>query len=110
MDVRTEKESSFTELFDTYGELLTPRKKEICELYLNYDLSLGEIGEEKGISRQSVSHFVRTDERIRFEAGRHRAEKGAFRIEIGAEIKREVLEKWRCSLRFPNGSITYFPS
>ena len=60
MDVRTEKESSFTELFDTSGELLTPRKKEICELYLNYDLSLGEIGEEKGISRQSVSDCLRT--------------------------------------------------
>lgn len=60
MDVRTEKESSFIELFDTYGELLTPRKKEICELYLNYDLSLGEIGEEKGISRQSVSDCLRT--------------------------------------------------
>lgn len=60
MDVRTEKKSSFTELFDTYGELLTPRKKEICELYLNYDLSLGEIGEEKGISRQSVSDCLRT--------------------------------------------------
>ena len=60
MDVRTEKESLFTELFDTYGELLKPRKKEICELYLNYDLSLGEIGEEKGISRQSVSDCLRT--------------------------------------------------
>lgn len=60
MDVRAEKESLFTELFDTYGELLTPRKKEICELYLNYDLSLGEIGEEKGISRQSVSDCLRT--------------------------------------------------
>ena len=60
MDVRTEKESLFTELFDTYGELLTPRKKEICELYLNYDLSLGEIGVEKGISRQSVSDCLRT--------------------------------------------------
>ena len=60
MDVRADNESSFTELFDTYGELLTPRKKEICELYLNYDLSLGEIGEEKGISRQSVSACLRT--------------------------------------------------
>ena len=60
MDVRTEKESSWPEVFDTYGELLTPRKKEICELYLNYDLSLGEIGEEKGISRQSVSDCLRT--------------------------------------------------
>ena len=60
MDVRVEKESSFTELFDTYGELLTPRRKEICALYLNFDLSLGEIGEEKGISRQSVSDCLRT--------------------------------------------------
>ena len=60
MDVRTEKESLFIELFDTYGELLTPRKQEICEVFLNYDLSLGEIGEEKGISRQSVSDCLRT--------------------------------------------------
>lgn len=60
MDVRTEKEGAFTELFDTYGELLTEKQREICSLYLEYDLSLGEIGEEKGISRQSVSDCLRT--------------------------------------------------
>ncbi|MGN1062209.1 MAG: sigma factor-like helix-turn-helix DNA-binding protein [Candidatus Scatosoma sp.] len=60
MDVRTEKEGTFTKLFDTYGELLTGKQREICSLYLEYDLSLGEIGEEKGISRQSVSDCLRT--------------------------------------------------
>lgn len=60
MDVRLEKEGIFTNLFDTYGELLTEKQREICSLYLNCDLSLGEIGEEKGISRQSVSDCLRT--------------------------------------------------
>ena len=60
MDVRLEKEGVFTNLFDTYGELLTEKQREICSLYLNCDLSLGEIGEEKGISRQSVSDCLRT--------------------------------------------------
>lgn len=59
MDVRLEKEH-FTILFDTYGELLTEKQREICSLYLNCDLSLGEIGEGKGISRQSVSDSLRT--------------------------------------------------
>ena len=60
MDVRLEKEGVFTNLFDTYGELLTKKQREICSLYLEYDLSLGEIGEAKGISRQSVSDCLRT--------------------------------------------------
>ena len=59
MDVRLEKEGEFTNLFDTYGELLTEKQREICSLYLEYDLSLGEIGEAKGVSRQSVSDCLR---------------------------------------------------
>lgn len=41
-------------LYDYYGELLTKRQKECFELRYNQDLSLGEIGQELGISRQGV--------------------------------------------------------
>lgn len=41
-------------LYDYYGDLLTDRQKEIFELRYNQDLSLGEIGQELGISRQAA--------------------------------------------------------
>ena len=42
-------------LYDYYGDLLTDRQKECFELRYYQDLSLGEIAEQKGVSRQSVS-------------------------------------------------------
>ena len=45
----------FLQLWDMYSSLLTATQKEITDLYFNYDLSLGEIAEQKGVSRQSVS-------------------------------------------------------
>ena len=45
----------FLQLWDLYSPLLTATQKEITDLYFNYDLSLGEIAEQKGVSRQSVS-------------------------------------------------------
>ena len=41
-------------LYDYYGDLLTDRQRECFELRYYQDLSLGEIGEELGISRQGV--------------------------------------------------------
>lgn len=41
-------------LYDYYGDLLTERQKECFEMRYYQDLSLGEIGEELGISRQGV--------------------------------------------------------
>ena len=49
------KDLSYLRLFDTYGGLLTEHQRELCELYYMYDLSLTEIAEQKGISKQSVS-------------------------------------------------------
>lgn len=42
-----------TMLFDFYGEILTDRQKEFFDLYYNEDLSLAEIAENYGISRQA---------------------------------------------------------
>ena len=46
---------NFLRLWDLYSPLLTKTQREITDLYFNYDLSLGEIAEQKGVSRQSVS-------------------------------------------------------
>ena len=47
-----------TLLFDFYGELLTEKQREICRMHLQEDLSLGEISDELGISRQGVRDAV----------------------------------------------------
>ena len=45
----------FMRLWDLYSPLLTKTQREITDSYFNYDLSLAEIAEAKGVSRQSVS-------------------------------------------------------
>ncbi len=47
-----------TMLFDFYGEVLTDRQKEFFDLYYNEDLSLAEIAENYGISRQGVRDVI----------------------------------------------------
>ncbi|MFQ9515485.1 MAG: YlxM family DNA-binding protein [Eubacterium sp.] len=46
-------------LYDFYGELLTEHQKEIYEDFILNDLSLGEIAQERGISRQGVHDLVK---------------------------------------------------
>ena len=45
----------FMRLWDLYGGLLTPTQREITDMYFNLDLTVSEIADEKGISRQGVS-------------------------------------------------------
>ena len=45
-------------LFDFYGDLLTDRQKEFYDLYYNEDLSLAEIAENYGITRQGVRDVI----------------------------------------------------
>lgn len=46
-------------LLDFYGELLTPRQRECYELHFNDDLSLSEVAEQCGISRQGAWDNIR---------------------------------------------------
>lgn len=56
-----------TMLFDFYGEILTERQKEFYDLYYNEDLSLAEIAENYGISRQGVRDVIVRAEAIMTE-------------------------------------------
>jgi len=59
-----EKVNRISWLFDIYGELLTGRQRELIRLYYHDDLSLAEIAEELGISRQAVFFGLKRSEEI----------------------------------------------
>ncbi len=46
-------------LYDFYGALLKEQKREIFEDYILNDFSLGEIAQERGISRQGVHDSIK---------------------------------------------------
>lgn len=51
-------------LYDFYGELLTEHQKEIYEDFILNDFSLGEIAQERGISRQGVHDLVKRCDKL----------------------------------------------
>ncbi|MBE6576735.1 MAG: DNA-binding protein [Ruminococcaceae bacterium] len=57
-----EKNLTLGYLLDFYGELLPERKRSVVDMYYNEDLSLGEIAEQIGISRQGVRDIVKKSE------------------------------------------------
>ena len=53
-------------LFDTYGGMLTDKQRQCFDMRYNQDLSLGEIGEIMGVSRQAVNdNLTRTEALLR---------------------------------------------
>ncbi len=59
-----EKSLELVLLFDFYGPLLTEKQREFFDLYYNEDLSLGEIAENAGITRQGVRDAISRVETI----------------------------------------------
>ncbi len=57
-----EKDLKIAFLLDFYGEVLSERKRTVLDFYYNDDLSLAEIAEEIGISRQGVRDLIKKAE------------------------------------------------
>lgn len=57
-----EKDLRISYLLDFYGDVLTNRKKDVLDMYYNEDLSLAEIAEQIGISRQGVRDLIKKAE------------------------------------------------
>ncbi len=57
-----EKNLQIALLLDCYGGLLTPKQRDLVDLYYNEDLSLGEIAEQENITRQAVRDSIKRGE------------------------------------------------
>lgn len=62
-----EKRKEISLLFDFYSSLLSPRQRDALDLYYNDDLSLSEIAEDLGITRQGVRNAILTGEKLLFK-------------------------------------------
>lgn len=54
-----QKDLNISFLNDIYGQLLTKRQREVIAQYYDYDLSLQEISDNIGISRQAVLDAIK---------------------------------------------------
>ena len=89
-----EKRITQSVLLDFYGELLTEKQRECFDLHCNEDLSLSEIAEQSGISRQGVWENIR-----RAEAQLNEYEKKTGIVSKFSEIRRlleDIREDVRC--------------
>lgn len=81
-----------TLLYDFYGELLNEHQKHIYEDYVLNDLSLAEIAQENGISRQGVHDLIKRCDKTfeAYESKLHLVEKFENTKELVREIKNLV--------------------
>ncbi len=54
-------------LLDIYGDMLTEKQRSFLEYYYNDDLSLSEIAENEGITRQGVRDAIKRAEALLFD-------------------------------------------
>lgn len=75
-------------LFDYYGDMLTERQRMCLDLRYNQDLSLAEIAEELGVSRQGVHDNI-----IRAEAHLQKMEEktGCVRRYLQSRAAKEII-------------------
>ena len=62
-----EKKVEISMLWQIYGNLLTEKQYKVIDYYYNQDLSLSEIAENDGITRQAVRDIIKKGERKLFE-------------------------------------------
>lgn len=90
-----EKNFLYIELFDIYGELLTEKQKKIFSSYYIYDLSLSEIAEPDGKTRQSVYEAIKSvcDKLVQYEKTLKIYEKNQKLLALSKDLGEEYSAK-----------------
>ena len=57
--MQTERHFALSLLLDAYGRLLTDKQRDALDMYVNEDLSLSEIAENAGTSRQAAQDSIK---------------------------------------------------
>lgn len=87
-------------LYDFYGELLTEHQRQIYEDVVFENLSLGEIAQEKGVSRQAVHDIVKRCDKALLEY-----EEKLKLVEKFISIKEKIEEIDRLSEQYEDGTM-----
>ena len=86
----------YLELFSIYKGLLTEKQADVFSLYVECDLSLGEISEIKSVSRQGVSDTINKTKEILLsyeeKLGLYDKKRKLVKLKdlVGDEIKKEI--------------------
>ena len=86
-------------MLDFYGDVLTERQREVMEQYYNDDLSLAEIADNFGITRQGVRDAIKHGEATLTELEKNLgyAEKDAAQRADLARLQQLVMEVRCCN-------------
>ena len=87
-------------LYDFYGELLTAHQRQIYEDVVFENLSLGEIAQEEGVSRQAVHNIVKRCDKALLEY-----EEKLKLVEKFISIKEKIEEIDRLSEQYEDGTM-----
>ncbi len=87
-------------LFDFYGELLTERQQTCFDLYYNEDLSLAEIAQHYGITRQGVRDNIQRAE----------AKLESIEAKTGLMARSQVVQDASNTLQEILGELQAFPT
>ena len=102
-----DKNLNISVLLDHYGAMLTEKQREVIDLYYNDDLSLAEIAEQEGITRQGVRDNIKRAEAQLIEKKEklHSAARFKRMMETFEEIDQALaeMEKEYSSLRRLSG-------
>lgn len=91
-----EKDIRISLLFDFYGPVLSDKIRKAVDLYHNDDLSLSEISQEMGITRQGVRDLVkRGEQRLLEYESRLRLFERFNNVKSGIEDIKRISEKIR---------------
>ncbi len=88
-------------LLDFYGDMLTEKQRMMVDYYYNEDLSLAEIAENEGITRQGVrdsikraeAQLLEMEERLALAARFRRMQNDLQKVQESAQLLRQVNDR-----------------